>query len=71
VTARLAGRRLARRTFAGLPAGRTRTVRLRLSRADRRALARGPRRRIALTATVRDGLAAGVQARRIVERRGA
>ena len=68
VDARLAGRRLDRRTFAGLPAGRSRTIRLRLSRADRRALTRAPRRRIVLTATVRDGLALGVQARRVVER---
>jgi hypothetical protein len=70
VTARLAGRPLARRAFAGLPAGQTRFIRLRLTRADRRALARAPLRRIVLIATVRDGLGAGVTARRVLSRRG-
>ncbi len=59
VTARVAGRPAGTRRFASLATGRTRTVRVRLSRTL-------PRRRGAVvTATVRDAGGAGVGARRV------
>jgi hypothetical protein len=55
--ARIAGRRAGRARFGGIPAGRTRTVRLRVSRPVARRLVR-------LRATVRDTLGPGRVARR-------
>jgi hypothetical protein len=61
VEARIAGRRTGSSRFSRLPAGRRRTVTLRLSRPVGRRLVR-------LRATVRDTLGAGVVARRSVRR---
>jgi hypothetical protein len=64
VEARIAGRRAGRTRFAGLAAGRRRTVVLRLRRS-------AARRRVVLRATVRDAAGAGRAARRVVRPRRA
>ena len=60
--ARLGGRRVARKRFAGIATGRRRTVTLRLRRS-------AARRRVVLRASVRDAAGPGVAARRVVPRR--
>ena len=62
VEARIAERGMGRRRFAGIAAGRRRTVVLRLRRAH-------ARRRVVLRATVRDADGPGAVARRITARR--
>jgi hypothetical protein len=66
VTARLAGRRIGRARYSGLARGRTRTVRLRLSRESG---LRSTRRRLVLSATVRDATGPAAAARRSFQAR--
>ena len=62
ITAKLGTRRVGRRAYARLAAGRSRTLRIRLTR-------RPGKRRLAVTATVRDAAGAGVTARRTLRAR--